>query len=103
MLSPTNKLSRSPSFADSSVEMTNMLACNPKSTDRVFMTPYLREYISNGYAEHPDLYTDDFRILDELRNDCIFMEANEKSLNRLIKYIMKKLRDMTMYNNNILF
>ncbi|PHZ10875.1 BRO1-domain-containing protein [Rhizopus microsporus ATCC 52813] len=66
--------------------MTNMLACNPKSTDRVFMTPYLREYISNGYAEHPDLYTDDFRILDELRNDCIFMEANEKSLNRLIKY-----------------
>ncbi|CEI95311.1 hypothetical protein RMCBS344292_09501 [Rhizopus microsporus] len=86
MLSPTNKLSRSPSLADSSVEMTNMLACNPKSTDRVFMTPYLREYISNGYAEHPDLYTDDFRILDELRNDCIFMEANEKSLNRLIKY-----------------
>ncbi|KAG1058081.1 hypothetical protein G6F43_000116 [Rhizopus delemar] len=67
-------------------EMTNMLACNPKKTIRVSMTPYLKEYISNSYAEHPDLYTDDFRILDELRNDCIFMESNEKSLNRLIKY-----------------
>ncbi|EIE86675.1 hypothetical protein RO3G_11386 [Rhizopus delemar RA 99-880] len=66
--------------------MTNMLACNPKKTIRVSMTPYLKEYISNSYAEHPDLYTDDFRILDELRNDCIFMESNEKSLNRLIKY-----------------
>ncbi|GAA5797709.1 hypothetical protein HPULCUR_003101 [Helicostylum pulchrum] len=65
---------------------TNMLACSPKKTERIIWTPYLREYISNGYAEHPDLYTDDFRVLDELRNDCIYMETNEKALNRLIKY-----------------
>lgn len=64
---------------------TNMLACSPKKTERIIWTPYLREYISNGYAEHPDLYTDDFRVLDELRNDCIYMETNEKALNRLIK------------------
>ncbi|KAI7896112.1 BRO1-like domain-containing protein [Mucor mucedo] len=63
-----------------------MLACSPKKTERIIWTPYLREYISNGYAEHPDLYTDDFRVLDELRNDCIYMETNEKALNRLIKY-----------------
>lgn len=67
---------------------TNMLASSPKKTERIVWTPYLREYISNGYAEHPDLYTDDFRVLDELRNDCIYMETNEKALNRLIKYIL---------------
>ncbi|KAI8881312.1 BRO1-domain-containing protein [Backusella circina FSU 941] len=65
---------------------TNMLSCGAKQTVRVVWTPHLREYISNGYAEHPDLYTDDFRVLDELRNDCIYMETNEKALNRLIKY-----------------
>ncbi|KAI8991548.1 BRO1-like domain-containing protein [Mycotypha africana] len=66
--------------------MTNMLACQPKKTERIAWTPYLRDYISNGYAEHPDLYTDDFRILDELRNDCLFMRSDERDLNRLIKY-----------------
>lgn len=64
---------------------TNMLAISSKKTERIIWTPYLREYISNGYAEHPDLYTDDFRVLDELRNDCIYMETNQKALNRLIK------------------
>ncbi|KAI8092801.1 uncharacterized protein BX664DRAFT_328182 [Halteromyces radiatus] len=64
---------------------TNMLACEVKRTEKINWTPYLREYISNGYAEHPDLYTDDFRLLDELRNDCIYLEYNEKALNRLIK------------------
>lgn len=62
------------------------MCCSPKKTERIVWTPYLREYISNGYAEHPDLYTDDFRVLDELRNDCIYTETNEKALNRLIKY-----------------
>ncbi|CDH53916.1 ph signal transduction protein [Lichtheimia corymbifera JMRC:FSU:9682] len=65
---------------------SNMLSIDTKSTERVTWTPHLRKYISNGYAEHPDIYTDDFRVLDELRNDCIYMEANEKALNRLIKY-----------------
>ncbi|ORX60275.1 BRO1-domain-containing protein [Hesseltinella vesiculosa] len=63
-----------------------MLYCPVKRTDKLSWTPFLREYISNGYAEHPDLYTDDFRLLDELRNDCIYVEQTEKALNRLIKY-----------------
>ncbi|KAI9489348.1 BRO1-like domain-containing protein [Zychaea mexicana] len=65
---------------------SNMLSSSTKRTERLTWTPHLRKYISNGYAEHPDLYTDDFRVLDELRNDCIYMEASEKALNRLIKY-----------------
>ncbi|KAI7851286.1 BRO1-like domain-containing protein [Circinella umbellata] len=65
---------------------SNMLSNKTKQTERLTWTPHLRKYISNGYAEHPDLYTDDFRVLDELRNDCIYMEASEKALNRLIKY-----------------
>lgn len=64
---------------------SNILASDVKRTEKVTWTPYLKEYISNGYAEHPDLYTDDFRLLDELRNDCINTEYNEKALNRLIK------------------
>ncbi|KAI8066822.1 BRO1-like domain-containing protein [Gongronella butleri] len=65
---------------------SNMLSGAVKRTDKINWTPYLRDYISNGYAEHPDLYTDDFRLLDELRNDCIYGEQTEKALNRLIKY-----------------
>lgn len=87
MFSPSSYKSSlsSDSFTLEKTAETNMLACSPKKTERIIWTPYLREYISNGYAEHPDLYTDDFRVLDELRNDCIYMETNEKALNRLVK------------------
>lgn len=93
MFSPSSYKSSSSSTDSLIIEKTaetNMLSCSPKKTERIVWTPYLREYISNGYAEHPDLYTDDFRVLDELRNDCIYMETNEKALNRLIKYIMSE-------------
>lgn len=69
---------------------SNMLHVEAKRTDRLTWTPHLRKYISNGYAEHPDLYTDDFRILDELRNDCIYMEPSLKGLNRLIKFVSNR-------------
>ncbi|KAI7906676.1 BRO1 domain-containing protein [Cokeromyces recurvatus] len=85
------------------IATTNMLACKPKKTERITWTPYLREYISNGYAEHPDLYTDDFRLLDELRNDCIYIEANEKSLNRLIKYYAQLVFISTKFPIDVLY
>ncbi|KAI8382982.1 BRO1-like domain-containing protein [Blakeslea trispora] len=88
MFSPSSQKSYTSSIesTSSSTAATNMLALWPKKTEKVTWTPYLREYISNGYAEHPDLYTDDFRVLDELRNDCIYMEVSEKALGRYIKY-----------------
>ncbi|OZJ06787.1 hypothetical protein BZG36_00149 [Bifiguratus adelaidae] len=64
----------------------NILSVDFKRTDRIAYTPFLREYISNAYAEHPDLYTDDFRVLDELRMDCVHLEVHQNALNRLIKY-----------------
>ncbi|KAI7861409.1 hypothetical protein BDF14DRAFT_1870088 [Spinellus fusiger] len=64
---------------------TNILSNVMKRTEKIAWTPYLRDYISNGYAEHPDIYVDDFRLLDELRNDCISMEFSVKALNRMIK------------------
>lgn len=75
----------SPPSSPSVALTSNMISGEVKRTEKITWTPYLREYISNGYAEHPDLYTDDFRLLDELRNDCIHVESNEKALNRLIK------------------
>ncbi|CAO3682458.1 unnamed protein product [Umbelopsis vinacea] len=65
---------------------TNLLAVDVKKTEKVALTQVLRDYISNAYAEHPDLYTDDFRVLDELRMDCIHLGAQHNALNRLIKY-----------------
>ncbi|KAI8339077.1 BRO1-like domain-containing protein [Chlamydoabsidia padenii] len=76
----------SPPNSPSVTITSNMLGGEVKRTEKITWTPYLRGYILNGYAEHPDLYTDDFRLLDELRNDCIYVESNEKALNRLIKY-----------------
>lgn len=64
---------------------TNLLAVDVKKTEKVALTQVLRDYISNAYAEHPDLYTDDFRVLDELRMDCIHLGAQHNALNRLIK------------------
>ncbi|KAJ2964193.1 hypothetical protein NQZ79_g843 [Umbelopsis isabellina] len=65
---------------------TNLLAVEVKKTEKVSLTQVLRDYISNAYAEHPDLYTDDFRVLDELRMDCIHLGSQHNALNRLIKY-----------------
>ncbi|CAO3677492.1 unnamed protein product [Umbelopsis ramanniana] len=65
---------------------TNLLAVEVKRTEKVALTQVLRDYISNAYAEHPDLYTDDFRVLDELQMDCIHLGAQHNALNRLIKY-----------------
>lgn len=64
---------------------TNLLAVEVKKTEKVSLTQVLRDYISNAYAEHPDLYTDDFRVLDELRMDCIHLGSQHNALNRLIK------------------
>jgi len=56
-----------------------------KSTKRIQLIPLLRDYISYSYGEHPDAYVDDFRILDELRSDCVALEADRNALNRLLK------------------
>ncbi|KAL1921126.1 uncharacterized protein VTP21DRAFT_10842 [Calcarisporiella thermophila] len=64
----------------------NILAIDFKTTERISLTPYLRQYVSNAYAEHPDLYTDDYRVLDELRGDCVHLEVHQNALNRLLKY-----------------
>ncbi|CAG8560890.1 7713_t:CDS:10 [Diversispora eburnea] len=66
--------------------LSNILAIDFKRTERIALTTALREYISYSYAEHPDAYTDDFRILDELRTDCLNLEVHQNALNRLLKY-----------------
>ncbi|KAG0254085.1 pH-response regulator protein palA/rim20 [Actinomortierella ambigua] len=64
----------------------NILHVDFKKTDNVAMTKSLSDYISASYAEHPDAYQDDFRVLDELRADIVNLEPHQNALNRLLKY-----------------
>ncbi|KAI1296940.1 pH-response regulator protein palA/rim20, partial [Mortierella claussenii] len=66
--------------------MSNLLAIDFKRTEPLSMTKSLSDYISTSYAEHPDAYQDDFRVLDELRADIINLEPHQNALNRLLKY-----------------
>ncbi|KAF9569935.1 pH-response regulator protein palA/rim20 [Mortierella alpina] len=65
---------------------SNILAIDFKRTEPLSMTKSLSEYISTSYAEHPDTYQDDFRVLDELRADIVNLEPHQNALNRLLKY-----------------
>ncbi|CAG8635725.1 11755_t:CDS:10, partial [Cetraspora pellucida] len=56
------------------ITMSNILAVDFKYTERIALKTTLRDYISYSYDEHPDIYTDDLRILDELRTDCLNLE-----------------------------
>ncbi|KAK3837389.1 MAG: BRO1-like domain-containing protein [Linnemannia gamsii] len=66
--------------------MSNLLAIDFKRTEPLSMTKSLSDYISTSYAEHPDTYQDDFRVLDELRADIVNLEPHQNALNRLLKY-----------------
>ncbi|KAG0080018.1 pH-response regulator protein palA/rim20 [Linnemannia elongata] len=66
--------------------MSNLLAIDFKRTETLSMTKALSDYISTSYAEHPDTYQDDFRVLDELRADIVNLEPHQNALNRLLKY-----------------
>lgn len=67
--------------------MSNLLAIDFKRTETLSMTKALSDYISTSYAEHPDTYQDDFRVLDELRADIVNLEPHQNALNRLLKYV----------------
>ncbi|KAF9114815.1 pH-response regulator protein palA/rim20 [Mortierella sp. AM989] len=67
--------------------MSNLLAIDFKRTEPLSMTKSLSDYISTSYAEHPDAYQDDFRVLDELRADIVNLEPHQNALNRLLKYV----------------
>ncbi|KAF9396360.1 pH-response regulator protein palA/rim20 [Podila verticillata] len=66
--------------------LSNILAVEFKKSEQLSMTKSLSEYISTSYAEHPDTYQDDFRVLDELRADIVSLEPHQNALNRLLKY-----------------
>ncbi|KAG9289057.1 hypothetical protein G9A89_015606 [Geosiphon pyriformis] len=66
--------------------LPNLVVVYFKRTERIALTRILREYIQFSYSEHPDAYTDDFRVLDELRGDCVNLEVHHNALNRLLKY-----------------
>ncbi|KAI7827435.1 BRO1-like domain-containing protein [Gamsiella multidivaricata] len=66
--------------------ISNLLAIDFKKTESLSMTKSLSDYISMSYAEHPDNYQDDFRVLDELRADIVNLEPHQNALNRLLKY-----------------
>ncbi|KAF8923241.1 pH-response regulator protein palA/rim20 [Dissophora ornata] len=70
------------------------MAIDFKKTEPLSMAKSLSDYISISYAEHPDSYQDDFRILDELRADIVNLEPHQNALNRLnAAGVFQHLRD----------
>ncbi|KAG5455478.1 MAG: BRO1 domain-containing protein [Olpidium bornovanus] len=65
---------------------SNVLAVDFKRTEQVTLTDRIREYIANSYAEHPDQYSDDLRVLEGLRVEATRIEVHPSSLNDLLRY-----------------
>jgi len=63
----------------------SLLSLDFKKTERTSFTPALKNYIQTSYGEDPDTYIDDFRTLEEQRNDIIFLEPHQSSVERLRK------------------
>ncbi|KAJ1679514.1 pH-response regulator protein palA/rim20, partial [Spiromyces aspiralis] len=63
-----------------------------KRTERVGYTKPLTEYIVQSYAEPPEAYRDDLRVLDELRESATMSttatssDVNPSTLQRNIRY-----------------
>ncbi|KAJ1834407.1 hypothetical protein LPJ70_003068, partial [Coemansia sp. RSA 2708] len=62
-----------------------MLAVNFKTTEKTVYHKALAEYIASSYAEPPEAYRDDLRVLDELREAATAaLDANTSVLKRNI-------------------
>ncbi|KAG0100609.1 pH-response regulator protein palA/rim20 [Podila epicladia] len=83
--------------------VSNILAVEFKKTEQLSMTKSLSDYISTSYAEHPDTYQDDFRVLDELRADIVNLEPHQNALNRLLKYVVPVMATTTYSFRNMCY
>lgn len=66
---------------------STLLAVKFKTTERTTYSQPLAEYIASSYAEPPEAYRDDLRVLDELRESATAaIDVNTNVLKRNIRY-----------------
>ncbi|KAJ1949777.1 pH-response regulator protein palA/rim20, partial [Linderina pennispora] len=66
---------------------STLLCVKFKTTDKSVYSKALAEYISSSYAEPPEAYRDDLRVLDELREAAAAtFDVNSNVLKRNIRY-----------------
>ncbi|KAJ2851452.1 pH-response regulator protein palA/rim20 [Coemansia brasiliensis] len=68
-------------------DSSSILAVRFKTTEKTIYKQALAEYIASSYAEPPEAYRDDLRVLDELREAATAsFDANSNVLKRNIRY-----------------
>ncbi|KAJ1744260.1 pH-response regulator protein palA/rim20 [Coemansia sp. RSA 1086] len=68
-------------------DSSSILAVRFKTTEKTVYKQALAEYIASSYAEPPEAYRDDLRVLDELREAATAsFDANSNVLKRNIRY-----------------
>ncbi|KAJ2481992.1 pH-response regulator protein palA/rim20 [Coemansia sp. RSA 2131] len=66
---------------------STMFAVKFKATEKTIFNKALAEYIASSYAEPPEVYRDDLRVLDELREAATAaLDGNPNVLKRNIRY-----------------
>ncbi|KAJ2828014.1 pH-response regulator protein palA/rim20, partial [Coemansia erecta] len=66
---------------------STMFAVKFKATEKTIFNKALAEYIASSYAEPPEAYRDDLRVLDELREAATAaLDGNPNVLKRNIRY-----------------
>ncbi|KAJ2083101.1 pH-response regulator protein palA/rim20 [Coemansia sp. RSA 988] len=68
-------------------ESSTLLAVKFKATEKIMFAKPLAEYIASSYAEPPEAYRDDLRVLDELREAATAaLDVNHTALKRNTRY-----------------
>nr|KAJ3418151.1 Rhophilin, Rho GTPase binding protein [Polyrhizophydium stewartii] len=64
----------------------NFLPVPFKETERVTFIPALKAYIVSAFAEDPDQYMDDLRLLDSLRAEVVKPNLHDESIQQHLRY-----------------
>ena len=67
--------------------MTALLSLEGKKTDPAGWTPFIKQYISESYAESPDQYAEECTTLDQLRSQSVNIPSHPNVLTRLQQYV----------------
>ena len=64
-----------------------MLQLPFRQTHQVSLSAAIRQYISNKYDQHPEMFAEDLNVIDSLRNDAINVrEPHISGIKRLQTY-----------------
>ncbi|CAO3678347.1 unnamed protein product [Umbelopsis vinacea] len=77
--------------------MTALLSLEGKKTNPAGWTPFIKQYISELYAESPDQYAEECTTLDQLRSQSVNIPSHPNVLTRLQQYYAQLSQIMTKF------